>query len=506
MSDLHEIAAGVIDRVLARRGSARNLALGSSYSNKKQLYAIVCETLKYADHLKSVIESSRILEQARQPWMSLFLVFGYELLIGKGLRKGGGLRKVILDNQEALKLAWNALLQRNGAANAKELLGPQVPAAAALPRYVRVNTIVRSLEDCMKALADAGFQQLQAEPENPASVEAKWLCQDPHVPNLLIVSPNSIRNDHALVQDGSFILQDKASCMPPVALEPQPGDVVIDACSAPGNKTSELAALMANTGRVWAFDRDPQRFLVLKATLDRAQATIVRPVQQDFLKVRPTDEQYRKVSRILVDPSCSGSGIQSRQLLPGESRDMDETRLRRLSDMQFKLVNHALSFPNVQRVVYSTCSIHEIENEEVVARLLAANADFELAHIFPDWSHRGHISACANGDRTVRASPEDRTNGFYVSCFVRKQSQQQLPLIDQSPESRQPPAAVADDCVGEMDTASIPTDVTRSNTAKRPHGESAPVTAVNVADDVSRQAKKRKQKKRIVNRVSITGR
>ena len=115
---------------------------------------------------------------------------------------------------------------------------------------------------------------------------------------------------HDLYTSGSIILQDKASCLPAFFLAPPPHAKVLDACSAPGNKTTHLSALMNNTGTVYAFELNPSRFKILGSTVKRAGASNVVTHQGDFLKVKPKD--YSMVTHMLLDPSCSCSGMVDR--------------------------------------------------------------------------------------------------------------------------------------------------------------------------------------------------
>uniref|UniRef100_A0A0E0CHZ8 SAM-dependent MTase RsmB/NOP-type domain-containing protein n=1 Tax=Oryza meridionalis TaxID=40149 RepID=A0A0E0CHZ8_9ORYZ len=136
-----------------------------------------------------------------------------------------------------------------------------------------------------------------------------------------------------------------------------------------------------------------------------------------------------KVRAILLDPSCSGSGISTERLdhlLPSHSRgDQDDastsSRIRKLSAFQRKALSHALSFPSVERVVYSTCSIHQAENEDVVSSVLplASSLGFELATPFPQWRRRG-LPVFEGSEHLLRTDPEDGLEGFFISLFVRK--------------------------------------------------------------------------------------
>ena len=135
-------------------------------------------------------------------------------------------------------------------------------------------------------------------------------------------------------------------------------------------------------------------------------------------------EEYQDVEYILLDPSCSGSGIVRRldHLLAQQDEEAEQTteRLEALSAFQKKAILHAFSFPSVKRVVYSTCSVHVQENEEVVNHVLQENKGFKLIDMFPGWKRRG-LPEQQNASKMVRTLPEeDYTIGFFVALFERK--------------------------------------------------------------------------------------
>ena len=84
---------------------------------------------------------------------------------------------------------------------------------------------------------------------------------------------------------------------------------VIDGCSAPGNKTLQLSELLGNRGVVFAFEKNSHRFKTLEQNMKKYRASNVKPIERDFLTVKYEDNAFKKVKLIMLDPSCSGSGM-----------------------------------------------------------------------------------------------------------------------------------------------------------------------------------------------------
>ncbi|XP_074045543.1 28S rRNA (cytosine-C(5))-methyltransferase isoform X2 [Macrotis lagotis] len=394
---------------------------GVTSKNVRQLYALVCETQRYSEVLEAVIGSAGLLEAERKLPPPLAKVLVYELLLGRGLR-GGRWKPVLARHQARLRAELARLKVRRRVSRNEDLLGPR-PGAAPLPRFVRVNTLRSRLEDAVDYLKREGYgyQGRASGLEELRALRGKRFCLDPLLPELLVFPPGTDLHQHPLHRAGHLILQDKVSCLPAMLLAPPPGAHVIDACAAPGNKTSQLAALLGNRGKIFAFDLDAGRLATMATLLTRAGVSCCELANEDFLSVSPSDPRYRQVQYILLDPSCSGSGMASRSLEePGESGP-DPERLRALAGFQRRALAHALSFPALRRLVYSTCSICQEENEDVVRDVLQQQerGAFRLAHALPLWPERG-LGTFPGAERCIRASPEATlTGGFFVAVLER---------------------------------------------------------------------------------------
>lgn len=257
----------------------------------------------------------------------------------------------------------------------------------ALPRYARVNVArvstavvfeqLRAAESVggMSSGADHENLKRQQNAELISKVERDALMHDG-----LSFPAGTDLHDHPLVLKGLLVLQDRASCMVAHVLAgaghsgfPRRFRTIVDACAAPGNKASHAASLsLQPNGVLIAVEADATRERLLRQNLRRQRCYQVRVLGKDWLETQPGDVNgmLGQAEAVLVDPSCSNSGTHAD--VDESSRHAQQKRLHRLSRFQERALIHALSLPLVRRVVYSTCSIHACENEEVVVRAMNA--------------------------------------------------------------------------------------------------------------------------------------
>ncbi|KAI9357280.1 S-adenosyl-L-methionine-dependent methyltransferase [Zopfochytrium polystomum] len=426
----YETGAKILNKLDRKEGTIKSLVFSKDVadSDKKRMFALVCETLKYKEVLGQIIRASEFGQAKPKIQWNLALVLVYDFLFGERLSGAGPYKAVLLKHKPRLQAELARLKIKRKVTKNEELVPEHIRNAVVLPRYVRVNTIKLTVDKAIVEFRLSGYRLVDS--CDFRDLSPKSFFQDAHIPEIFVFPSNADFHEHTLYLNGSIILQDKASCFPAYILSPPPHSVAIDACAAPGNKTSHLSAIMQNTGTIFAFDQDRRRLQTLERLTHRAGCKNIVPKHVDFLTVNPKDPDYEKVEYILLDPSCSGSGIVRRLdhlINPGdeageqENEASDPGRVRALADFQLSALLHAFKFPSVKRVVYSTCSKHREENEDVVHRALSQQQTFRLAHgVFPAWRRRG-LPGSDGHEELVRTEPrDDLVIGFFVALFERQ--------------------------------------------------------------------------------------
>ena len=377
-------AGRMLSEILTHKKSLKKIAFKSQkLTCSKSTYAQVCNTLQHKATLDSILNhnsgylrKSIQIEKVRN--IGLVYILLYELLFGKynSIRGGGALKRQITKMETELRSTKDVVLKQNG--------GPIHSVLPVFPRYVRINKLKATAKDVIESL----INELK---KKDCEEGDKDIFVDRHVPDLLCLSPKARIEWHDinLVSAGKIVLQDKSSCFSALALVHGllngPNGDYIDACAAPGNKTSHLASLIydklkmqcstesdverkGNTySKVFAFDRSSERISILRERLKLLlppnsiidepisqkgrNPVLIEPTHQDFLKSNPTDKRYANVKSILLDPSCSGSGIVNTPDRFNDVHDSDEKRIISLSNFQLLALKHAMSFDQVVQIV-----------------------------------------------------------------------------------------------------------------------------------------------------------
>jgi 16S rRNA (cytosine967-C5)-methyltransferase len=176
----------------------------------------------------------------------------------------------------------------------------------------------------------------------------------------------------AALDSGQCYIQDPSTAMACQLLDPKPGEKILDACAAPGGKTTYLAQLMQNRGLIIACDRDRKRLQILKDNIGRLGTTIVRAIRHDWARDDPPEEilSIAPFDRVLLDAPCTNTGVMRRRIdVRWRLRPEDFSRM---SNEQLNIARAVIGLLKPDgTLVYSTCSLEPEENEQVVRRFLA---------------------------------------------------------------------------------------------------------------------------------------
>ncbi|MEG4228582.1 16S rRNA (cytosine(967)-C(5))-methyltransferase [Microcoleus sp. N9_B2] len=174
--------------------------------------------------------------------------------------------------------------------------------------------------------------------------------------------------------EGWWTIQDSSAQLVTHLLDPQPGEIIIDACAAPGGKTTHSAELMQDEGTIYACDKTASRLKKLKENADRLQMKSIKIHTGDS---REFPEFINLADRVLLDAPCSGLGTLHRRA-DARWRHTPEN-IQQQSQLQSELLANAATFVKSGGVlVYATCTIHPLENEQVVRSFLDSNPHWQI--------------------------------------------------------------------------------------------------------------------------------
>ncbi len=217
---------------------------------------------------------------------------------------------------------------------------------------------------------------------------------------------------------GYIYVQEAASMIPPIVLDPQPDDLVLDIAASPGSKTTQIGQYMNNEGILIANDIDATRLAALGINTQRCGLTnlIITKMQGHWYKKVPV-----QFDRILVDAPCSGTGTIRKSMKTIQM--WNPNMVKRLAGTQRELIRTALNVLKPQgMLVYSTCTMEPDENEAVIDRILQEYPTVKLEKIELDIKRSAPITEfegqtfSSEVKKCLRIWPQDNdTEGFFVA-------------------------------------------------------------------------------------------
>lgn len=221
--------------------------------------------------------------------------------------------------------------------------------------------------------------------EQPREQTAKELGQidiettpSPYLDEALIVEKGTVAQTK-LYQKGIISIQDESSMLPAYALQLEEQMTVLDACAAPGGKTTHIAEKMNGTGIVYALDIHEKKTKLIEQAADRLGLMNIRTKAYDARKASEVFEP-EMFDRILVDAPCSGFGVLRRK--PDIKYSKTENDIQRLAAIQLEILEEVSQLLKENGIlVYSTCTIDKEENATVLKTFLANHPEFQLERV-----------------------------------------------------------------------------------------------------------------------------
>lgn len=217
-----------------------------------------------------------------------------------------------------------------------------------------------------------------------------------------------------MYQKGEIYLQSLSSMLPPIVLNPMEGADILDMAAAPGGKTTQMAAISNNKANITACELNPIRAERLKYNIEKQGATSVYVMVKDARQI----DDFFSFDQILLDSPCSGSGtlnIEDKNLNKYFTKEL----INKSTKAQLALLKKAIKIlKSGHEMIYSTCSILKVENEEIVSQILK-QSDVELVPIEFDGMENLPILH-TNIDGTICVCPNEYYEGFFVAKLRKK--------------------------------------------------------------------------------------
>ncbi|KAK3099250.1 hypothetical protein FSP39_001586 [Pinctada imbricata] len=306
------------------------------------------------------------------------------------------------------------------------------------PVYAWVNQKRASISEVIESLKDEGFRLVSSDDRR----EGRSFCADTLCNDVLMFPPDCRENliNSQLVLTGKMVLQDKSSSLAPHSVKYLVGedtDVIHVNCGS-GMTTAHFVSVMEDWGgHVFAFGAKNNMSFI--QNMDRLGIKGVKAMNDNFLDVEADDHRFKNVRVILVTADCSKSGVTNPiDFIVNEGEDMkilkdlstgetDLTKLGELTANHLNILKHALRFNKVQAVVYTTRSMYEAENENVVQKAIeyvnmVQQRKFPyrvVPPVLPFTSEAIDRKIGIHG-KFIKFQPSDRTSGCFVAVVTRE--------------------------------------------------------------------------------------
>jgi ribosomal RNA small subunit methyltransferase B len=212
--------------------------------------------------------------------------------------------------------------------------------------------------------------------------------------------------------EGNITIQDEAAGLSSFVLAPKEGEIVLDACSAPGGKTTYLAELMHNKGKIVAWDIYEERLKQVEQNAKRLGIDIIQTEVHDATKLK--EEYVEKFDKILLDVPCLGLGVIRRK--PDIKWNRQEEDIKEISDIQFNILKTCSKYLKKNgTLVYSTCSMLKEENDAIIEKFIKEEK-FETVNIEEQIPNEFSKITTNN---MVQFLPSQNHDGFFITMLKK---------------------------------------------------------------------------------------
>ena len=259
---------------------------------------------------------------------------------------------------------------------------------------IRVNTLKTDKETVKKQL-----------------IERNIIVNEGELEEFLILEKAKNIEQLDLFKQGYFTVQDEGAGLVAKIVNPKPNEWILDACSSPGGKTTYMAELMENKGKIVAWDLHPHRVKLVEENAKRLGIHIVETKCQDAMIY---NETYKEIfDKILLDVPCLGIGVLKRK--PDIKWKRNPEDIPQIAQIQEKILEICSQYlkPNGQ-IVYATCSIFSAENDKIVEKFLKNNQAFTYAKI-----EIAQMEKSLENSNLIQLYQGEETDGFFI-CKLQK--------------------------------------------------------------------------------------
>lgn len=265
---------------------------------------------------------------------------------------------------------------------------------------IRVNTLKCKKEELAEKLTSKGIE-----------------CINGRLKESVILQGFSAIEKSEEFMEGLFTIQDESSMLAVRVLDPRPNDKILDLCSAPGGKSTGMAQLMKNKGEITSFDIHEHKLALIDKNAKRLGIGIIKTRLKDSSVF---DEEYKDYGdKVLLDAPCSGLGLMRKK--PEIRWSVQPEDILELQKIQMRIINNASKYVKKEgTLLYSTCTISQEENEDIIENFLRDNQNYQLESIckyIPEEIRRDD-----SGEKGyIKLFPHIHdTDGFFIAKLLRK--------------------------------------------------------------------------------------